>query len=231
MRRICAVADVEAVEVPHGQHPAPERRRERLASRDDPHWLDSPPVSTLSRYVASRFLRAFVGALVILALAVLVVDMLLNLEDVLEAGAVAPRRAPLPVAAPRLRVPALPDPRRHLHGRVLLGRPPRAQPRDHRDEGGRRLPARRADPGLHLPRPFIAIGALLANETLTVARLRRAREGTGRRDGPASSSAAGTIWYHTGRYVYNIRSPDAGRRVGARHPRVRARRRTAVSCA
>jgi len=42
-------------------------------------------VSTLSRYVASRFLRAFLGAFVILALSVLVVDMLLNLEDVLEA--------------------------------------------------------------------------------------------------------------------------------------------------
>ena len=43
-------------------------------------------MTTLSRYVATRFLRAFFGSLVILALTVLVVDMLLNLEDVLEAG-------------------------------------------------------------------------------------------------------------------------------------------------
>jgi lipopolysaccharide export system permease protein len=56
---------------------------------------------------------------------------------------------------------------------------------------------------------FIAILALLANETLTVRASAALAEATGAPSGGVEVRG-GTIWYHTGRYVYNIRSADAG---------------------
>jgi LPS export ABC transporter permease LptG len=179
-----------------------------MASRDDPHWLDSSPVSTLSRYVAARFLRAFVGALVILALSVLVVDMLLNLEDVLEAGGSlfgALRYLWLRLAAVYL--PYLLPVATFTGAFFAVGLLARSREIIAMKAGG--VSPLVALIPLFICSAFIAIGALLANETLTV----RASAALAKASGAASGGVelrAGTIWYHTGRYVYNIRSADAG---------------------
>ena len=41
-------------------------------------------MTVLWRYISVRFLRSFLGSIAILALVVIIVDMLLNLEDILE---------------------------------------------------------------------------------------------------------------------------------------------------
>ena len=185
------MADVEPVEVAHRQHAPPQRPGERLSFPPRPSMVRLPPVSTLSRYVADPLpARLRWARCVILALSVLVVDMLLNLEDVLEAersllGAI--RFLWLRLASVYL--PYL-LPVATFTGAFFVGRPARPQPRDHRDQGRRRLAARRADPrvhrlGLHRhPRPARQRDAHRAG-------LRGARQGHRRALAAASSSAPG----------------------------------------
>jgi lipopolysaccharide export system permease protein len=165
-------------------------------------------VSTLSRYVASRFLRAFLGAFVILALSVLVVDMLLNLEDVLEAerslsGAL--RFLALRLASVYL--PYLLPVATFTGAFFAVGLLARSREIIAMKAGG--VSPLVALIPVFIVSALIAILALLANETLTV----RASAALTKQAGAPSAGVevrAGTIWYHTGRYVYNIRSADAG---------------------
>jgi LPS export ABC transporter permease LptG len=165
-------------------------------------------VSTLSRYVATRFLRAFAGAFVILALSVLVVDMLLNLEDVLEAersfsGAL--RFLGLRLASVYL--PYLLPVATFTGAFFAVGLLARSREIIAIKAGG--ISPLLALIPVFIASVFIAILALLANETLTVG----ASAALAKQSGAAGGGVelrAGTIWYHTGRYVYNIRSADAG---------------------
>jgi lipopolysaccharide export system permease protein len=165
-------------------------------------------VSTLSRYVAVRFLRAFAGSLLILALSVLVVDMLLNLEDVLEVerslgGAL--RYLWLRLASVYL--PYLLPVATFAGAFFSVGLLARSREIIAMKAGG--VSPLLALIPLFIASALIAIGALLANETLTV----RASAALAKTAGAPSGGVevrAGTIWYHTGRYVYNIRSADAG---------------------
>jgi lipopolysaccharide export system permease protein len=165
-------------------------------------------VSTLSRYVATRFLRAFAGAFVILALSVLVIDMLLNLEDVLEAerslvGAL--RFLGLRLASVYL--PYLLPVATFSGAFFAVGLLARNREIIAMKAGGV-SPILALIP-VFIASAFIAILALVANETLTV----RASAALAKQSGAPTAGVeirAGTIWYHTGRYVYNIRSADAG---------------------
>ena len=165
-------------------------------------------MSTLSRYVATRFLRAFAGSFVMLALSVLVVDMLLNLADVLEAersllGAL--RFLALRLASVYL--PYLLPVATFTGAFFAVGLLARSREIIAIKAGG--ISPLLALIPVFIASVFIAILALLANETLTV----RASAALAKQSGSPNSGVelrAGTIWYHTGRYVYNIRSADAG---------------------
>jgi lipopolysaccharide export system permease protein len=165
-------------------------------------------VSTLSRYVATRFLRAFSGSLLILALSVLVVDMLLNLDELLEAGgtlSAALRFLWLRLASVYL--PYLFPVATFTGAFFTVGLLARSREIIAMKAGGV-SPILALIP-LFVASAFIAIVALLASETLTV----RASATLARSAGAPAGGLelrGGTIWYHTGRYVYNIGSADAG---------------------
>jgi lipopolysaccharide export system permease protein len=165
-------------------------------------------VSTLSRYVAARFLRAFLGSLLILALSVLVVDMLLNLDELLEAGGSlsgAVRFLWLRLASVYL--PYLLPVATFTGAFFSVGLLARSREIIAMKAGG--VSPLLALIPLFIASAFIAMAALLASETLTV----RASATLARSAGAPSGGLelrGGTIWYHTGRYVYNIGSADAG---------------------
>jgi lipopolysaccharide export system permease protein len=165
-------------------------------------------VTTLSRYVATRFLRAFLGSLLILALSVLVVDMLLNLDEMLEAGGTlqsALRYLWLRLASVYL--PYLLPVATFTAAFFSLGLLARNREIIALKAGG--ISPLLALIPLFIASTFIAMLALLASETLTV----DASAALAKRAGAPSGGIelrAGTIWYHTGRYVYNIGSADAG---------------------
>ena len=165
-------------------------------------------MSTLSRYVATRFLRAFVGAFVILALSVLVVDMLLNLEDVLEAeSSLAGALRFLGLRLASVYLPYLLPVATFTGAFFAVGLLARSREIIALKAGG--ISPIVALIPVFIASALIAILALLANETLTV----RASAALAKQSGTPGGGVelrAGTIWYHTGRYVYNIRSADAG---------------------
>lgn len=162
-------------------------------------------MSTLWRYTATRFLTAFAASLVILALVLLVVDMLLNLGDVIEAessffgaiGLLLQRTAAtylpylLPVAT--------------FTG-VLFSV---GQAARHREivavKAGGVSPLR-----AHLPifalSAAIALLALILNETVALGASGAMNARAGSSIG-AVTLRSGSIWYHTGRFIYNIRDP------------------------
>ncbi len=164
-------------------------------------------MKTLSRYVAIRFLRAFLGSLLILALSVLVVDMLLNLEDLLEGGGLAGALRYLWLRLASVYLPYLLPVATFTGAFFALGLLARNREIIAMKAGG--VSPILALVPLFVASAFIAILALLASETLTV----RASAALAKAAGAPSGGIelrAGTIWYHTGRYVYNIGSADAG---------------------
>jgi len=163
-------------------------------------------VSTLSRYVVSRFLRAFLGALVTLALAVMVVDMLLNLDEMLQGGAgVAGAARYLGLRLASVYLPYLIPVATFAGALFAVG----VLARNHEIiamKAGGVAPIVALIP-IFSASAVIAIGALIADETFTV---RAASALASQAGAPAGQVElrGGTIWYHTGRYIYNIRSPD-----------------------
>jgi LPS export ABC transporter permease LptG len=165
-------------------------------------------VSTLSRYVATRFLRAFAGSLVILALSVLVVDMLLNLSDLLETqGSLLGALEFLWLRLASVYLPYLIPVATFTASFFCVGVLARNHEIIAMKAGG--ISPRLALIPLFIVAALISILALVADETLAVDAAARLAA----HDGSTSAGVemrAGTIWYHTGRYVYNIRSADAG---------------------
>jgi lipopolysaccharide export system permease protein len=163
-------------------------------------------VSTLSRYVVSRFLHAFLGALVTLALAVMVVDMLLNLDEMLQGGAgVAGAVRYLWLRLASVYLPYLIPVATFAGALFAIG----VLARNHEIiamKAGGVAPIVALIP-IFSASAVIAIGALVADETFTV----RAASALASQPGVPAGQVelrGGTIWYHTGRYIYNIRSPD-----------------------
>ena len=162
-------------------------------------------MSTLWRYVATRFLTSFLGAFLILALVLLVVDMLLGLDEILEAHASlrgAVEFLFLRLAA--LYLPYLVPVAVFAGAFVSLGQAARAREVIAMKAGG--ISPRRAVV------PVLALAVLLSGLTLvlTEAVTVRAAAAIHERSGQPTdiSLRSGTIWYHTGRFIYNIRDPD-----------------------
>lgn len=159
-------------------------------------------MSTLGRYVVTRFLSAFVGSLGILVLVVLVVDMLLNLEDVLEVendltGVL--RFLLLRLASVYL--PYLIPVATFTAAFSSVGFAARNHEIVAMKAGG--ISPRAALIPIFVASGFLAIGALLVNETITVRASAALEDGTETQSGRVELSS-GSIWYHTGRYIYNL---------------------------
>ncbi len=160
---------------------------------------------TLWRYLAVRFLTAFVGSLLILALVLLVVDMLLNLGDVIEAeetvlgaiGLLLQRSAAtyLPYLIPVATFTAT---------FVAVGQAARNREIVAVKAGGV-SPLRALLPIFALS-AVIALLALVLNETVALRAARALNSNSGSSVGEVTLRS-GTIWYHTGRFIYNIRDP------------------------
>lgn len=165
-------------------------------------------MSILWRYLTTRFLAAFAASVAILALVVLIVDMLLNLDEIFEAqetffGAIrfllirdAALYLPylIPVATFTGAFFAVGNAARH-HEMVAI-------------KAGGVSPLRALAPVV-LASVGIAALALLLSETITVRSVGMLDSMRGRDGGGQISLRSGTIWYHTGHVIYNVRNPDA----------------------
>jgi lipopolysaccharide export system permease protein len=164
-------------------------------------------VTTLWRYISLRFLRAFLASVAILALVVLIVDMLLNLDEILETkdtawGAIQI----LFMRTASLYLPYL-IPFATFTGAFLsLGIAARSREVLAMKAGG--ISPLRAVLPVFLWAVVISVAALILYETVTVPASSSLNERLGVRAGEIYLRS-GTIWYHTGRFIYNIRSPDA----------------------
>lgn len=163
-------------------------------------------MQTLARYVASRFVAAFAGSLLILTLVVLVVDMLLNLEDVLEfeselLGVL--RYLWLRVAAVYL--PYLVPVAAFTGAFFSVGSAARNREIIAMKAGG--VSPRVAMIPVFVVAALVSMAALLVNETVTVRASAALRERAGDDVGELELRS-GTIWYHTGRYLYNMRQGE-----------------------
>jgi lipopolysaccharide export LptBFGC system permease protein LptF len=163
-------------------------------------------VTTLSRYITLRFLRFFLGSVTILALVVVIVDMLLNLDEIIETkdtlwGALDL----LFMRTASLYLPYL-IPFATFAGVFLsLGLAARSLEILAMKAGG--ISPLRAVLPIFFWAVLISIAALILYETVTVPASSTLNERLGVRTGEIYLRS-GTIWYHTGRFVYNIRSPD-----------------------
>lgn len=204
------MTQVEPVEVAD-RHDAPlERAPESVTTPHYPQWLDSRSMSILARYVMTRFLRAFFGSLVILLLAVLVVDMLLNLEEILEVendlvGVF--RYLLLRVSSAYL--PYMIPVATFTGAFFSVGQAARNLEIVAMKAGG--VSPLFAMVPLFVAAAALSVVSLLVNETLSVgaSAALHARSGT---ELGEIELGSGTIWYHTGRYIYNIGEldPDSG---------------------
>lgn len=161
---------------------------------------------TISRYVAGRFLRAFLASLLILTLVLIVVDMLLQLDEILEAerGAWGAARF-IVLRAIAEYLPYL-IPAATFSGAFLsVGVAARNREILAMKAGG--ISPLRALLPLFGTAALIALAAGALNETVGLgaqAALRGGAEG----GGAGITLRSGTIWYHSGRYIYNIREAD-----------------------
>lgn len=158
---------------------------------------------TISRYVAGRFLRAFLASLAILTLVLLVVDMLLQLDDILEAqrgpwGAV--RFIVLRTTAEFL--PYLVPAATFAGAFLAIGLAARSREILAMKAGG--ISPLRALLPVFAAAAAIALTAGVLNETLA-RRAKAALQGSADGEETRISLRSGTIWYHSGRNIYNIR--------------------------
>jgi lipopolysaccharide export LptBFGC system permease protein LptF len=161
-------------------------------------------VKTLWRYMGSRFLAAFFGSLVILTLVVLVVDMLVNIDEVLAMGATLTGTVrQLLVRTAALYLPYLIPVATFTGAFVCIGQSARAREILAMKAGG-------VSP-LHALLPVFVLSlvvaalALLSSETLTVRAVASLNQQT---DGEEPDLVDGAVWYHTGRFIYNLGATD-----------------------
>lgn len=162
-------------------------------------------MQTLWRYISTQFIRAFLGSLLILALVVLVVDMLLHLGEILESqdSAIDAVRVLLLRTASTYLAYLIPV-AAFVGSFVALGQTARTHELVAMKAGGV-SPLMAIIPVLVLS-IGIALLALVLNETIGISSARALAERSGGTVGDVSLRS-GTIWYHTGRFVYNIRDP------------------------
>ncbi|MGI9432069.1 MAG: LptF/LptG family permease [Myxococcota bacterium] len=167
-------------------------------------------MSTLARYVVTRFLRAFFGSLLILLLAVLVVDMLLNLEDILEVeDQLSGVLRYLLLRTFSVYLPYMIPVATFTGAFFSVGQRARNLEIVAMKAGG--VSPLFAMIPLFVAAAVLSIVSLLVNETLTVGASAALQERSGTELGEIELGS-GTIWYHTGRYIYNMGelNPDTG---------------------
>jgi lipopolysaccharide export system permease protein len=171
--------------------------------------LDSRLVKTLWRYISVRFLQAFLASAAILALVVLIVDMLLNLDEILETkDTLLGVGQVLFMRTASLYLPYLIPFATFIGVFLSLGLAARAREVLAMKAGG--VSPLRVIAPIFLWAALISVAALILNETISVPASSSLNERLGVRAGEIYLRS-GTIWYHTGRFVYNIRNPDPER--------------------
>lgn len=160
----------------------------------------------LWRYVSLRFVRSFLASTAILALSVIIVDMLLNLDEIIEAkeglwGVIQV----LFMRTASLYLPYLIPFATFIGVFLSLGVSARSREILAMKAGG--ISPLRAVVPIFLLSIAISAGALILNETVTVPASSSLEERVGAPSGDVELRS-GTIWYHTGRFVYNLRDPD-----------------------
>lgn len=163
---------------------------------------------TLWRYSATRFLTAFFGSFLILALVLLVVDMLLNLGEVLEAeNTIAGAIGVLLQRSAATYLPYLLPVATFTGAFFAVGQAARNREVVAIKAGG--IPPLGAMLPVFALSVLIALIALVLNETVSLRAAAALRAGRGSSVGEVTLRS-GTIWYHTGRFIYNIRDPQPG---------------------
>lgn len=164
-------------------------------------------MSTIWRHISRRFLAAFASSLVILTLAVTMVDMLLNLDDILGAkGSLLQAMKFLAMRTGANYLPYLLPVATFLGVFVAIGQAARNREVLAMKAGGI-SPFRILVP-VFLISAIIALFALGLNETVTVpfrAKVSAHRYG---KHGQLAIRG-GTVWYHTGRFIYNTPSLES----------------------
>jgi lipopolysaccharide export system permease protein len=152
---------------------------------------------------------AFTGSILILALVLLVVDMLLNLGDVLEAeSTIGGAILVLLQRSAATYLPYLIPVATFTGAFFAVGQAARSSELVAIKAGG-------ISPlGALLPvfavSVLIALFALVLNETVTLRAATALHAGRGGGSLGEVTLRSGTIWYHTGRFIYNIRDPQPG---------------------
>lgn len=166
--------------------------------------LASPSVTTLRRYFSARFALAFGAVSLVLCLVVIVIDLLLNVEKVFGSGrGLVQGLALLLVRGAALYLPMLLPIAAFIAAFLAVGLAARAREIVAIKAAG--ISPLRAMLPVLLAAALVSLATLLLTETVSVpaaAALER-NPGEGRVD--LYRSADG-IWYHMGRFVYNVRS-------------------------
>ena len=169
-------------------------------------------MKTLRRYVAKRFLLAFGGAFLTLGLLVIVIDLLLHVDEVLESGGgVADKLGLLLLRFATLFLPHLLPIATFIGAFLATGLAARSHELIAIKAAG--ISPLRALLPILVVAGLASAATLVLQETVSVpaaAALER-REGDYRAD---LFRSADEIWYHTGRFIYNVSSADeAGDRL------------------
>lgn len=162
----------------------------------------------LSRHLLARYLRTFLGTLMVLLLAVLIGDMLLDLSDLLE------QRSEVGWAATLVSL-ALKTPARYLSILVpvasfvaaflTLGNAARWREVTAMKAGGV-SPLRAIAPVLAASLALAGVSFLL-NETVVLS-ANRALDRLDRGDAEEITMRRGSFWFHTGQSIYNVQESD-----------------------
>ncbi|MDJ0786518.1 MAG: LptF/LptG family permease [Myxococcota bacterium] len=161
-------------------------------------------MQTLWRYIGRQFFGAFLGSLLILALVVLVVDMLVNIDEVLAISSTATGALfHLLTRTAALYLPYLIPIAVFTGAFVCLGQSARTSEIIAIKAGG--VAPLRALVPVFVIASGIAVAALFSGEFLSVGAASALNQLRGNTD-PAL--AKGSVWYHTGRFIFNIRDHD-----------------------
>jgi lipopolysaccharide export system permease protein len=166
-------------------------------------------VQIISRQFLASYLRLFVVILLGSLLAVTIIEMLLNFDDVVESRSAAGIAAWFLVRIPSEYLRDTIPVSSFAAALLCIGGPARAREITALKAGG--ISPRHVAVPIVLASILLSLVALVVDETLVLAAERRANPAASRGDG--ISFRRGSFWYHRGNVVYNIRDADRDRRT------------------
>jgi LPS export ABC transporter permease LptG len=163
-------------------------------------------VRTLSRYVLARYLLAFAGTLLVLVLASAVLELMTDLDQIFEAVQ-GPRGVAeyIGLRIPFYYLPVLVPAASFVAAYISVGSLARGLEIVAMKASGI-SPLRAVAPVL-VASVLVSVAALGINETVAL-RAHDAWRRLVRGDDSGLAFQRGSFWYHTGRYVYNLRDAD-----------------------